>query len=140
VLPVLLVACGLPRDAEGTLERVRGGTIRVGVADHDGWVHVDDALRVQGCEAELVRGLAAELGAAIEWTPDGESALLEKLRDRELDLVIAGLVDETPWREDVALTRPYLGEHVLALPPGENAWLMAVDRFLVARQTGAACG
>ncbi len=135
-----LAACGLPRDAEGTLDRVRGGTLRVGVSERSGWVHLDNG-RVRGCEAEIVRGLAAELDAAIEWTADAESVLFEKLRRHELDLVVAGIVKDTPWKKKIGLTRPFAhDEHVLAVPAGENAWLMAVDRYLFARQDAQPCG
>jgi len=37
----------------------------------------------------------------------------------------------------VGFTRPYFTErrkHVLAVPPGENAWLMLVDRTLRAQE------
>lgn len=41
VFPVILalaVACDFPRDAQDTLQRVRNGTMRVGVSENDPWV------------------------------------------------------------------------------------------------------
>ena len=143
-IAIVLCACGLPRDPKGTLEHVEHGTLRVGASARDGWVRVDDDGEVGGCEAELVRSLADELGAEIEWTTDGESRLFEQLLEHRLDLVIGGITDDTRWHKEVGLSRPFAHEgeaaHVLAVPPGENAWLMAIDRFLVAHEPHAPCG
>src|SRR5215203_4602995 len=38
IATVCATACGLPRDADGTLDRVRNGTLRVGVAVDTPWV------------------------------------------------------------------------------------------------------
>lgn len=139
-LPLLLLAvagCDLPRDPEGTLERVRGGTLRAGVVPNPPWVVVE-AGRVRGVEPALVRRFARSLDARIEWVAGTESELLERLETRDLDLVAGGLTRSNPWGSRVGLTRPYPapsgyapGERrVLAVPPGENAWLVRLERFL----------
>jgi polar amino acid transport system substrate-binding protein len=108
---------------------------------------------VGGVEAQLVLSLARELGARVEWVRAPEARLLESLHDRGVDLVLAGLTADTPWAKKVALTRPYYTDtaafgavpgaarpepreerHVLAAPPGENAWLVRVERALHARE------
>jgi hypothetical protein len=51
---VLLIGCdALPRDSAGALNRVRGGELRVGVADHPPWVRFEGG-RVAGLEPELI--------------------------------------------------------------------------------------
>ena len=141
----LVAACNLPRDAAGTLDRVRRGTMRVGFAVDTPWV-TDSGGEAGGVEGRIVNGLARALGARIEWTHGHESELLNALHDRELDLVVGGLTADSPWRAKVAFTRPYhvdsgvvlrspgakarQEKHVLALPPGENGWLVHVERFL----------
>jgi hypothetical protein len=64
---------------------------------------------------------------------------LEALKRFELDLVIGNLDAKTPWKKEIAFTRPYFTErvaggsereHVMAAPPGENAWLKRVGDFL----------
>lgn len=55
------LACGIPRDPEGTLERVRGGPLRVGVIHAPPWVtveHLDSDPR--GLEIDLVAGPPGE--------------------------------------------------------------------------------
>jgi polar amino acid transport system substrate-binding protein len=48
-----------------------------------------------------------------------ESALLEALREREVDLVIGGLTAQLPWSSEVAFTRPYYTDTlVLGAAPG----------------------
>lgn len=198
-----------PKDPEGTLTRVRHGTLRVGYTQAAPWV-VPAGAGPQGIEPALVRALARHLGARIEWVPGTEQHLYEALKQHQLDLLAAGITDESPWKEVVGLTRPYaqttlyvgaspgapaggvlkgqpvavaagtdLGHyvreqeatpvpvaqlpgrhplaagyewqllrwgyrrlgpplkqenHVLAVPPGENAWLLAVETFLYQQQ------
>jgi len=144
-------ACGLPRDADGTLDRVRGGTLRVGVTRHAPWV-TDSLGTLGGVEVRLVSDLARTLGARVAWTRQPEAALMEALHERELDLVVGGLTAAEPWTKQVAFTHPYhvdtvgvgvtagavtrtvVRQHVLAVAPGENAWLVHVERFLRARK------
>lgn len=148
-----LSGCGAyPADPEGTLDRVRGGTLRVGASLNGDWVAiqasgagtVDRYLRdgeVQGKEAELVRGFARQLGADIEWVAGTEQVLADELKHGGLDLVIGGLDDKTPWTSHAGLTRPYaestddrgnLHKHVMLVPLGENAFLLELDRYLKA--------
>jgi polar amino acid transport system substrate-binding protein len=132
-----MAACDLPRDADGTLARVKGGAVRVGVIVDPPWV-VDSGSDVSGVEAALAQGIAHELGARVAWVRGPAPKLMLALRDRQLDLVIGGLTSHLPWKQEVAFTRPYYRDHeqhVLAAPPGENAWLVIVERYL--RQHGS---
>jgi polar amino acid transport system substrate-binding protein len=121
VLLVLVAggACDLPRDPEGTLDRVRGGTMRVGVLEHPPWTVLTPSGAARGIEGALIAELARELGARIEWVRGTESQLLEALEMRELDVVIGGLTDSSPWARQVAFTRPfYTDTIVIGAPPG----------------------
>jgi polar amino acid transport system substrate-binding protein len=134
-----LSSCGLPRDSDHTLDRVRGGELRVGVAEHAPWVRMQDD-RIDGVEPRLIEELARGLGARAAWRRGAESEILEALRRRELDIVAGGLTDDSPWKGQVAFTHPYFTDtvagraHVLALPLGENAFLVHVERFLAPRE------
>jgi len=66
--------------------------------------------------------------------------LAEELKHGQLDLVIGGLDDKTPWAQHGGLTRVYtesrdsrgsLHKHVMLVPLGENAFLLELDRFLM---------
>lgn len=103
-------ACDLPRDPEETLERVRGGTLRVGVIENEPWTRVDGD-EVSGVEADLVREFAATLDADVAWVLAGPDAL-EALEHFELDLVVGGLDHRDPWKQRVGLTRPWFVEEV----------------------------
>jgi polar amino acid transport system substrate-binding protein len=134
----LAIGCGLPRDPDDTLERVRGGVVRVGVSHNPPWVDITSS-GADGIEAELIENIARDLGARIEWTAGAESELLTDLEERKLDVVLGGLTDDSPWKHKVALTRPFFEDpetrkkHVLAMPAGENAWLLYVERELRGR-------
>ena len=147
---LFLAGCGtaFPADPEGTLERVQGGTLRVGASINGEWVEFSSPavseLRdgdVQGRDADLVRGFAEQLGADIEWVAGTEQVLAEEITHGDLDLVVGGLDEKTPWVTHAGMTRPYaesedergkLHKHVMLVPLGENAFLLELDRYLTA--------
>jgi polar amino acid transport system substrate-binding protein len=120
VLLLPLTACQWPRDAEGTLDRVAGGTVRVGLVESEPWVVLDDD-EPAGVEVRLVEELADQLDADVEWVRGSESAVMEALHVRALDLVVGGLVSSAPWQEQASLTRHYLTTRtVVAVPSGDD--------------------
>jgi ABC-type amino acid transport substrate-binding protein len=137
------IGCGVPRDADHTLDRVRGRELRVGVTERAPWVELHDDV-VSGVEPSLVSELAQGLHTRTTFRRGSESELLEALQRGELDLVAAGLTDGSPWKGHVALTKPYYtdsstGEkHVLAVRAGENAWLVHLETFLAGHRPSAA--
>jgi polar amino acid transport system substrate-binding protein len=145
LLLALAGACGLPRDPEGTLDRVRGGTLRVGFVVDTPWVTAVGE-GAGGVEGAIVAELAHQLSARVAWTHGAETPLLTALHDGDLDLVVAGLTKDSPWAQKASFTRPYYvdttvvhGErtevpHVVAVRPGENAWQVYVERMLDARK------
>ncbi len=137
---LLTAACGsVPADPEDTLERVTGGVLRVGVSPNPPHTEAQETADPGGAEVVLVRDFAAILAAEIEWTMGGEETLILALERGDLDLVIGGLTADTPWTEHAAITKPYAettdpeGEKVklvMAARPGENAFLLRLERFL----------
>jgi ABC-type amino acid transport substrate-binding protein len=115
------------------MDRVRGGTLRVGVSPQEPWTSFQDD-RPTGIEAQLVEQLAERIDATIEWAPGAESELFHALKTGGLDLVIGGLEKSNPWSKEVAFTRPYLTirdqKHVMAVRQGENRWLLELEKFL----------
>jgi polar amino acid transport system substrate-binding protein len=143
-LALLLSGCGsvrIPADPDGTLDRVRGGVLRVGVSLHEPWTTVT-AAEPGGIEPDLVRRWAAGLGARVAWTVGGEQPLVQAMERGELDLVIGGITADTPWSDQAATTRPYATsqgpdgpqEHVMLAPMGENAFLVELERYLLAQE------
>src|SRR5438270_9722799 len=130
LLAAFLCACGeeFPRDPKGTLKRVRGGTMRVGLVENPPWV-MRKGDEPAGIEPELVRQLAAELGAKPEWHWGGEQPQMEALEHYQLDLLLGGITRKTPWKSDIGLTSGYFEQHAMATPPGENGWIKALDNF-----------
>lgn len=137
-----MVGCGIsmPADPDGTLERVTGGTLRVGVTANGKWVSLGPGPEPRGIEPSLVRSFAATIGASPEWVTGSEQELTKALKEGELDLVVGGFAADTPWVTHAGTTRPYTEskdafgktvKHVLLVPLGENAFLLALDRFLL---------
>lgn len=138
-LLLLLSGCGasLPMDPHGTLDRAENGTLRVGVTANPPWVEIENG-EPTGREPDLIREFAAQRDAIIEWTAGSEAVLTSALERGELDVVIGGFLDDTPWADMAAVTRPYTTtegpkgpeRHVLLARMGENALLVALERFL----------
>jgi hypothetical protein len=142
LLPLLLLllhGCGdLPRDPEETLARIREKrTMRVGVCEAAPWLVRGGDDEPRGIEADLVRELGRQEGARIEWVWGNVEHHYEDLEKRELDLVAGGLTDRSPWLKKVGATRPFVEaegkKHVMAVPPGENAWLVRVESHLASQ-------
>lgn len=140
LLAMLLVpACEpWPRDPETTLESASGGTLRVGAAEAPPYLvrAGDDGA---GPEAELVLAFARSIDARVEWRWGSLDDHLHSLERHELDLVAGGLTAKSPWKAHVGLTRPWRVEgetkRVLAVPPGENRTLVALERLIESRRT-----
>lgn len=142
LVAVGLVGCGvtIPTDPDGTLERVRGGTLRVGVSPSDPWAEVSDDGQFSGREVELLERFAAHLDAEATFTAGGEEELVGMLERGALDVVAGGLTSTTPWVSKAAVTTSYattVGErgaptyHVMLVPSGENAFQVELERFLL---------
>lgn len=148
LLAVLLgcAGCQFPRDTEGTLDRVRdGGTLRVGVSEAEPFVVLDEA-EPAGVEVRLLRDFARRQGARIAFTRGGEEELVERLREGELDVVASGATKRSPFKKEVAPTKPFAttreriggksveDQHVLFVRLGENALLVELERYLLDRK------
>lgn len=209
LLLVFGISCDVPRDPEGTLERVKGAVMRVGITHNDPWTVLTGSAP-EGVEVTLMEDFARSMDARIEWVEGSEDELFEALEVRELDAAVGGFTSESPWSGSVTFTHPYLttpavigvpagepipsdidglevavergsdlaglvektdaipvevddlravdgaaavdnwllddlhledtgirldeSDHVIAMPNGENAWLVALERFLLTRE------
>jgi polar amino acid transport system substrate-binding protein len=138
-LVVAGAACQFPRDVEGTLDRVEGGTLRVGVIEDPPWVELGGP-EPRGLEPTLVRRFADGLGAEVEWIEATESDLVDALAGFQIDLIIGGLDRSWVYGREVALTRPYIDTEVeIGLPPGtELPDELGGERIWVERNSEAA--
>ena len=136
-----LSGCGsIPADAEGTLDRAQGGTLVVGVSEHEPWTDVDDETgQVTGTEADLIMSFADDIDADVDWRPGAESVLAGHMKAGEVDVIIGGLTATSPWSSHMALTRPYTSaeteegdteDMVMGVRLGENELLVALERHL----------
>lgn len=140
LLAVLLTGCGLsiPSDPEGSLDRARDGVMRVGVTENRPWVELGESSVPSGSEPALIEQFAVELNSDVEWTTGSEAQLLHALDRGELDIVVGGFHNDTPWTDLGAITRPYLEtdgpdgreKHVMIVRLGENRLLVELEEFL----------
>lgn len=126
-----------PRDPERTLSDVQGQTLRVGVAPDPPFVLLAPGLPPQGPEVALVEAWAQSLDARVLWIEGAHDDLMADLEAFRLHAVVGGLDPDTPWKTRVGLSRPFhvhgdgqLHARVLAVPPGENAWLLHFETFV----------
>lgn len=145
MLAVASVGCArYPQDPQHTTTRVKDGVLRVGVVHDPPFVqlHAEQAgplhVEPEGSETELVRALARAMDARVIWFGGSPDSMLEDLEHYRLEMVVGGLSRESPWRRRVTLAREYHAcgaqglrlPRVMALPPGENAWQLRVERFV----------
>jgi len=142
LLVIILAQCALaagcerlPRDPESTLQHVEGGRLRIGVVERPPWV-VRNAEQPQGAEVELARRFASELGATPDWHWGSEGQHLQALEYYELDLVIGGITDETPWSKYVGLTGPYFEETLTVGVPAATPPPKQVEGMQVYARSG----
>lgn len=145
-LMLALTGCAgntIPSDPLDTLKEVTGGTLHVGVVDNGQWVKLSPNGEPQGVEPDLVREFAARHDAEIEWNRGAEHELVLDLKHEELDMMIGGFGNDTPWTKHAGKTRPYVetknerGEtvkHVMLTLKGENRFLLELDEFLLSQQ------
>jgi ABC-type amino acid transport substrate-binding protein len=127
----------VPTDPDGTLDRVRSaGILRAGASPAGDALTVTDATP-SGPLVELVDRFAASEGAEVEWTVGGEEELVGRLEAGALDLVAGDFSEQTPWVDQVSVTRGIrgvdgLGDRpvVMLLPLGENAMQAALEVFI----------
>lgn len=121
VASVVASACRFPRDASGTLDAVlEEGRVLVGVVELEPWA-VRDGGDWRGVEVELVRRLAEDLGASVEWVPGTESEVLAALEVHAVDLAIGGLTTSNPWGSKVTFTPPHVTTTtVVGVPAGTD--------------------
>ena len=131
-----LAACApIPRDPDGTLDRVAGGELRVGASPSAGLVDIDGGT-VSGPLAEVVEEFAEENDARAVWTVGSEEDLVRGIEDGSLDMAIGGMTAQTLWTPRVGVTRGYpeLGSDsapvVMFVPLGENGFLSALEAHL----------
>jgi polar amino acid transport system substrate-binding protein len=107
LLAACLAGCDrIPSDPEGTLDRVRGGTMRVGVSLSNPWT-IPKGDGFAGVEVELIEDFAADLDAEVEYFEGSEEELFAALLHFELDLVIGGLSSQNPHAAGAGMTHPY---------------------------------
>jgi polar amino acid transport system substrate-binding protein len=117
----LLLACDrIPADPEGTLDRVSGGTMRVGVTIDDPWV-TGESDGFGGIEIQLIEAFAEEIDAEIEYFEGSEEELFAALTVHELDVVIGGFTSQNPHAMEAGMTHPYVTTAVVVgVPEGED--------------------
>ena len=130
-LGLCVTGCGaLPRDPEGTLERVRSERLfKVGIIADGGATAGDSET------AAFLAAVSRATGARAAARQGAAEPLLLDLEDGKLDLVIGAISPKSPWASEVAILRPIAEptapQHLIVTPVarnGENKWIMLLER------------
>ena len=65
LLAVLIAGCGIPRDPESTLDRVRGGTLRAGITASEPWTTLGSSQAMKAAWVEDILGLTPPIAFLI---------------------------------------------------------------------------
>lgn len=137
MLLLVLTGCGIsvPADPDGSLQRVVGDELRVGVAAEPDISTAAD--QPQGPLPDLARDFAETLHANTTWTVASEESLVRMIESGEIDLALGDFSPQTPWSDRVAISRPFAApegtpapELVAFLPLGENAFVSEFETYL----------
>ncbi|KTC97689.1 hypothetical protein [Legionella erythra] len=130
-LVAVLSGCQFPDDPNQTLNKIRKThRLKAGVClNHT----------ASSDEMALLKTLAKHLNAEVIWFSDPQDVLYRRLQDYKIDIVACAIHQDSPWSEILAFTVPYdkndHAAYVLAVPPGENAWLKQVNEFIEKQRT-----
>jgi polar amino acid transport system substrate-binding protein len=134
LLTLIIFACNsIPADPEKSLQIAKTDGLKVGYTPDPPWV-IEENSEITGIEGNMVKEFARLNGMKIIWEKGSEQDLMKKLEKKELHIVIAGLLKETPWKtEKIGLTMPYYKnkkeKHVIALMQGENRLLQEIETY-----------
>jgi len=130
-LSASIAGCGsVPRDPDGTLERVRSTHgFRVGLIADAGGPAGDSEV------AAFIAGVSRATGARPIVRRGASEPLLLDLEAGRLDLVLGPISPKSPWADEVAILRPIAEpvapQHLVVTPiarNGENRWIMLLER------------
>jgi polar amino acid transport system substrate-binding protein len=131
---VSLFSCDrYPQGPNKTLKKIRGAEIYVGLIHNPPFVSYAEG-DTSGIEVGLIKEFAAQYQSKALWITGSEAILMDKLENFELHLIIGGLKKTTPYKTRIGITRPYHRALVMAIPQGENALLIELEKFLKSRQ------
>lgn len=139
----LVTSCGLPKDPERTSERLAAThELRVGFTGNPPWTSAAKA-EPSGIEPDIVRRFAAQQGVHVAWVGGSETQLVKSLKEHQLDLVIGGFDKTTQWSSTAGITQPFAKDadgkkHVFLTSPGENRFILKLDRFLTDQMRSSA--
>lgn len=126
--------CGsYPRDIENTTERIFSSrTIRTGIVSDD--LSKSDRVAVD----RFLAALAQRTGTRVVKTKYDTEASMIALNEAHLDLIVGTFADDTPWRNEVAVSEPLRHGQTDQKAPvvravvrnGENRWVMTVEQVI----------
>src|SRR5918997_6391598 len=131
-----LPRCGFPGDPMGTLDRVRGGEMRVGMVTNPPWTGGGPS----GVEVELVEDFARQLNSETVYVRGTTPELLEATKQGEVDVLVGGFTDESPGireQKEAGITQPYLvARPLVGVPPGGGGLEDLAGRRVAVAETG----
>ncbi|MEN6455228.1 MAG: hypothetical protein ABFD10_13295 [Prolixibacteraceae bacterium] len=108
---VFLGGCSyFPKDANQTLEEVQNNILKVGLSGYDPDADVSPE-PVNG-QIGFVRQFAREINAKILWVKGSQGDITELLRHHELHMAIGGYTPDSPFKQEVTLSKPYFTEKI----------------------------
>ena len=145
VLSLVCAGCApYPRDTAESSSRGEQYGMTVGASADPPHVVIGPDDKVSGSDAEIVKRFARAHGFRVHWIVGGHDALMAQLEEARLHMVIGGHAKDSPWEPRVGWSKEVpirearpspLALRRFALPPGENAWHVLLDRYLVAHES-----
>ncbi|MFZ0388841.1 MAG: transporter substrate-binding domain-containing protein, partial [Calditrichia bacterium] len=133
---LLITACRFPQDSKGTLSRVKNDTLRVGITLNPPWVK-GSRENPSGVEVKLVKNLAGQLNAHVQWVWGSQMSSMKALESGEVDLVIGGITAEMPHFKKTTLSKPYFKDRIVVGVPEAAIPFVSIKKQRVAYTRGS---
>lgn len=115
---LVLAGCRYPVNIERPMADMHGGELNVGLSENPPWV-INSDQGPAGLEVDIIRALAENMDATINWHWDSEGNLLAALSQYQLDLVIGGLTQDSNVSALAAPTKAYYqSRYSVGVPEG----------------------
>tara|TARA_R110002020_G_scaffold86292_14_gene212658 strand:- start:305 stop:760 length:456 start_codon:yes stop_codon:yes gene_type:complete len=126
---LLLTSCNIPRDPNKSWEQAKNNSLRIGIVNKKpSALKQKDSISLS--EIQFIRDFSKEYNLKTTFTEDNESALVEKLENFELDLVLGDFKKNTIWKAKAGPIKSFDDKHVILVAQGENKLVYKLEEYI----------
>jgi polar amino acid transport system substrate-binding protein len=129
-ISLVFISCSFPKDPKDSYAKAKQESLKVGIVNNPPYTTYHEGI-ASGTEVELIEKFAEKEGLKVEYRDGSESALIKKLENYEIHLLIGGFDKKTEWKKKAGLTSKYNDKNVFLIAKGENELLYRLETVLL---------